>query len=238
MAILKKASNKKAEKTANKKPVEEKAVKEKMVVKVGAEQMFGQTNEPAITEDEKIKIGFEKLEDLDREIKTTERKINELNPMVKEENNAGDRDGMHVLMWRELLRKLEKLRGEKNVLTVELIARREPLTDPVKAVKEKYQYTRDYQHSMYLLQEAAKKFHELKEILGAFISLASIHRQVIPTYLETLAAGEYNCLHVLQYMQPRDAQTFNEEMKQAQELVTKLRQEAAERARLGEIYLS
>ena len=219
-------------KKANKKDKTEKNTVEKV------EQTFKQTNEPAVTETEKVKVGFEKLEDLDREIKKTEENFHKLTPLVQKERDEGKRFGEHSLIQSKLIRKLDKLREEKATITSELIVRSEPLTDPVKAVKEKYKYTREYQHSMYLLQTAAKKFRELQGILGEFIALTPVHRQVIPTYLQTLQAAEFNCLHVLEYTRPRNAETYNRELKEAQELVDKLRQEAEEKERLKKIYVS
>jgi len=170
-------------------------------------------------------VGFEKLADLDRRIKEGEAKMREL-------WGAGNKpQSPEARLLQKTLKHVEKLKDERQQLRGLLMARGEPLEDPVAAVHEKYARMGDYNRRIELMKKMVAELGELIKLqaqIQALETRVGVTGGCVQVMDPVFQIVRSNYLHRLQYTKPMRKDDYERELAEAEALVARLRREAEE----------
>lgn len=181
-----------------------------------------------------MQLGFERLADLNRQIKELSTKKEKILKYRQETRNFEETNDL----LKDIKSKLEKLERERKELKALMVQNHEPLEDPRETIRRKYELMKQRNKRIKLLKEIINDISVLQGKLAVFHNT-----QIAAPYaagdgqtlhmIEILKNAQYNYEHMLRYqLKPVTDKDFKKEMAEAEALVEKLRKKAEKQAEI------
>ena len=166
------------------------------------------------------KLGYQRLAEMDQQIKKAEAQERELRQKSNEDPSFGP-----ALI--KVVRNLDRLKAAQSALRADMHARGEPQEDPRETVKKKYALAERHNYRLSLIPKIVRKAHELQ------ILLADYNNSQVPAphtywdgtaidYIITLESAKFNFTQILKYEKPMTKADFEREMAEAEKQYDKL----------------